>query len=123
MVFKQGDLILNFDRVRSSATDFIRSNPITTAAVALGVPLTFAGIATVRSSIKRRKKKKVAKRKKTRKRTTTKKRRSPTRRKKAKKRTHASPRHKGHKRVSFVTAGGKRVSFLVKPKRKKHSHK
>lgn len=36
--------------------------------------------------------------------------------KKRKRRTHRSPRHKGHKRVSFTTAEGKKVSFLVNPK-------
>lgn len=35
---------------------------------------------------------------------------------KGKRRTHRSPRHKGHKRVSFTTAQGKKVSFLVNPK-------
>jgi len=34
----------------------------------------------------------------------------------ARRRTHSSPRHKGHKRVSFTTASGKRVSFLANPK-------
>jgi len=40
--------------------------------------------------------------------------RKPVRRRK--KRTHSSPRHKGHKRVSFTTASGKKVSFLSNPK-------
>jgi len=35
---------------------------------------------------------------------------------KRKRRTHASPRHRGHKRVSFTTASGKKVSFLTNPK-------
>lgn len=51
---------------------------------------------------------------------TRKKRRAPKRRarvsRKRKRRTHRSPRHKGHKRVSFTTAEGKKVSFLVNPK-------
>lgn len=49
--------------------------------------------------------------------------RTPARRKRRKardgrrkRRTHRSPRHKGHKRVSFTTASGKKVSFLVNPK-------
>jgi len=33
-----------------------------------------------------------------------------------KRRTHRSPRHRGHKRVSFTTKEGKKVSFLVNPK-------
>lgn len=40
----------------------------------------------------------------------------PVRRKKRKKATHRSPRHRGHKRVSFTTADGKKVSFLANPK-------
>jgi len=52
------------------------------------------------------------------------KRKAPTRRtvkkrrvtRKRKRRTHRSPRHKGHKRVSFTTADGKKVSFLSNPK-------
>lgn len=51
---------------------------------------------------------------------TRKKRRAPTRRKritrKRKRRTHASPRHKGHKVVKFTTAEGKKVRFLVNPR-------
>lgn len=37
-------------------------------------------------------------------------------RKTAKRRTHRSPRHRGHKRVSFTTADGRKVSFLANPK-------
>ena len=33
-----------------------------------------------------------------------------------KRRTHRSPRHKGHKVVSFTTSTGKKVRFLVNPK-------
>jgi len=43
----------------------------------------------------------------------------PVRRRKTgprKKRTHRSPRHRGHKRVSFTTKTGQKVSFLVNPK-------
>lgn len=35
---------------------------------------------------------------------------------KRKRRTHRSPRHKGHKRVSFTTKDGRKVSFLSNPK-------
>lgn len=41
--------------------------------------------------------------------------RAPSRRKR-KRATHRSPRHPGHKRVSFTTADGKKVSFLANPK-------
>ena len=39
----------------------------------------------------------------------------PVRRRK-KARTHRSPRHTGHKRVSFTTKDGQKVSFLSNPK-------
>lgn len=35
---------------------------------------------------------------------------------KRKRRTHASPRHRGHKVVKFTTKDGKKVRFLVNPK-------
>jgi len=41
----------------------------------------------------------------------------PTRRRAPRRRaTHRRPRHRGHKRVSFTTAEGKKVSFLANPK-------
>jgi len=82
--FKSEDLLLNFDKIRSDVTDFIRGNPITIGAVALGVPLTFAGIRAVgRRAAKRRKttRKKVSGRRKTTRKRTTRKR--TTRRKRS----------------------------------------
>jgi len=38
------------------------------------------------------------------------------RRRTGKRRTHSSPRHRGHKRVSFTTSDGRKVSFLANPK-------
>ncbi len=38
-----------------------------------------------------------------------------TRSTRRKRRTHSSPRHRGHKRVSFTTADGRKVSFLANP--------
>jgi len=108
--FKEGDLILNFDRIRASATDFIRSNPITTGAIALGVPASFLGIAFVGRRVAKRKKKKKAKKKTTRKRT----RKTTKAKRRKRKHTHKSPRHKGHKVVSFRTKSGKMVRFKVK---------
>lgn len=113
--FKTEDLILNFDRIRSASTDFIRGNPITTTAIALGVPLSFLGIAAVGRRVAKRRKAKRKAKKRGKKRKVSRKRRA--------KRTHASPRHRGHKRVSFTTKDGKRVSFLVKKKAKRHKHK
>lgn len=116
--FKTEDLILNFDRIRSASTDFIRSNPITTTAIALGVPLTFVGIAAVGRRVARRKRKVTTKRKKRAVR-----RKVAGRIKRRKKITHRSPRHKGHKRVSFTTADGKKVNFLVRRKGGKRHRK
>jgi len=47
-------------------------------------------------------------------------RRAPARRKRA---THRSPRHKGHKRVSFTTKDGRKVSFLSNPRARHTRHR
>jgi len=121
MVFKQSDLLLNIDRIRMDVTDFIRGNPITAVAVGLGVPLSFAGIAAVGKRISKRRKKKNGRKK----RKGIIKRRNfrvaKIKRKSRKKISHRSPRHRGHKKVTFTTKEGKRVSFLVK--KPKHSHR
>jgi len=112
MVLRNGGTILTaLDRITQPVTDFIRGNPIVSTA-AIGIGTTGLVLGAV-SAVRKRRKKKAAKRKRV-----SKKKRS---RKKKKKVTHRSPRHKGHKRVSFTTAGGKRVNFLVK--RKAHTHK
>jgi len=118
MVFKSQDLILNFDRLRSSATDFIRGNPLISAGVALGAPLVVVGATAGIRGIRKRRKKKSAKRKKPVKRRKT---RSKTKKRKRKSVTHRSPRHKGHRMVTFTTKDGKRVRFKVK--KPAHSHK
>lgn len=114
MVFNRGridDLILNFDRIRDTATNFIRGNPIIAGGIGLGAPLALIGIAQVGRRVTRRKTKRRVSRKR-RKTATRKKARIPGKRRK----THRSPRHKGHKRVSFTTAQGQKVSFLVRKK-------
>jgi len=105
------DLILNIDRIRANVTDFIRSNPITTASVSLGAPIVAIGVAKGIGAIRKRKKKKKKVKKKNGRRKTTGRKTTGRKRK-----THRSPRHRGHKRVSFTTKGGKKVSFLVAPK-------
>lgn len=67
---------------------------------------------TTRKTVTRRKAPSGRKRKAPTRRTTRK--RKPVRRRK--RRTHSSPRHKGHKRVSFTTKDGRKVSFLSNPK-------
>ena len=108
--------------VTSPVTEFIRTNPVLAGSViAAGIGGT---VAVVRATTKRRKARKTTKRKV--RRATKRKiihrrgrhvRRTKARRQTRRKRqrvTHSRPRHKGHKRVSFTTAGGKRVSFLSK---------
>jgi len=126
------------ERITQQVTDFIRGNPlVATAVVGIGTTGLVASATSLFRS--RRKKKKVSKRKsrkrakvrrrgkkksaaqirRTRLRNLAKARRA---RRVGKKRTHASPRHRGHKRVSFTTASGKKVNFLVgkrKHKRRK----
>lgn len=113
MVLRNGGTILTaLDRITQPVTDFIRGNVlVSTAALGIGTTGLVLGAIAVR---KRRKKKRAAKKRVSRRRVSRKK-------KKKKAVTHRSPRHKGHKKVSFTTKGGKRVSFLVK--KKAHTHK
>jgi len=112
MVFKKEDLILNFDRIRADVTTFIRGNPLITAGIGLGTPLAIVGI----SKIRKKRKKAPSKRKPKRK---TKSRKKVSKRRK--KVTHRSPRHKGHKVVTFTTKDGKKVRFKVA--KKPHTHR
>ena len=104
----------SLDRITQRSTDFIRGNPIlSTALVGIGTSGLVVATAVIRRKVKKRKAKKKAKT--TRKRTT---------KKRKKRRTHASPRHKGHKFVTFTTKDGKKVKFKVAKKGPKHkSHK
>ena len=85
---------------------FVSEKPIQAGIAVLGVGAVPIGFLTATVIKKRKKQKKKVARKKS------------TRRKK--KATHRSPRHKGHKRVTFTTKGGKKVRFLVRPKKHKH---
>lgn len=93
----------------------IRRNPIVAGSVLGGSVI--GGLVVAQTIRKRRKKTKSTVRKRR------SKLRAGTKRRKTKKRkvTHRSPRHKGHKRVSFTTKDGKRVNFLVK--KKSHTHR
>ena len=110
-------LVVNIERILQPATDFIRGNPIiSTAIIGAGTSGLVTAIAVTRGARRsttakaRRKKSKKTGRKRDA-------RRTPRRKKKA---THRSPRHRGHKQVTFTTKGGKKVRFLVKPKKHKH---
>ncbi len=96
--FRREDLILNFDRIRSASTDFIRSNPITTTAIALGVPLTFVGIAAVRRRVTR---KRAARKRTTRKRAA----RKRTTRKRAARRKRSGLRKGVKQKIRFTKKG------------------
>ncbi len=103
-----------------SGTEFIRSNPIVAGTVVGGT-----GVLATQSIISRvKRRKRSAPRKRSRKKSASTGRK--TRKKVGRKRkspTHRSPRHKGHKRVSFITKDGRKVNFLVKKKSIKHTHK
>lgn len=107
----------SFERFAQPISDFIRTNPIISSAI-VGVTSigTVAGIAAV---VRRRRKKRTATRRRVKRRKAPRKR---VRRIKRRKRhvTHASPRHRGHKRVVFTTKDGRKVSFLVKKKSSSH---
>lgn len=118
-------ILTTLDRITGPITDFIRGNPIvSTAAIGIGTTGLIAGVAAVTRARKKRKKVSKKKRVRTRKRKVSTRKRAKIKKVSRRKRvTHRSPRHKGHKRVAFTTAGGKRVSFLVKKKTRRHSHK
>lgn len=117
---RREELVINLQRILQPVTDFIRGNPIvSTAAIGAGITGLVTAVAVVRK--RRAKKRKVIKRRKRIKKDGRRKRRKVGRRKVGRpkgrgKVTHRSPRHKGHKRVGFTTASGKRVSFLVRKK-------
>jgi len=95
--------------VLGRVNEFVRANPAVTGTIAIaGTGLLAAQI--IRSRAPKKRKTTRRKRKTTR-------RRAPTVRRRKKRATHRSPRHKGHKRVSFINKKtGKRVSFLVRAK-------
>ncbi len=110
---KGSPIATQFARVVGVVTSFGRSNPLITTAV---TGITATGIVAVaRARVKRKKKRAVKKR------VTTKRRKKVS--KKRKRATHASPRHRGHKRVSFINKKtGKRVSFLVRGTKRSPKH-
>lgn len=108
--------------ISERATQFIRENPLLTGAI---LSATIGGTAAIIATVRRRKT-----------RTTVSRRKAPRRKRRVMRRTkrkkvltrsgrhrlrattHRRPRHKGHKRVSFTTKGGKRVNFLVRKKQR-----
>jgi len=101
---------------------FVKSNPLLSGIIGSGIlgTLGVVGIGAIRR--RRKKSKSVRRRKSKRKASPIRRRRTSSammarmRRHRRKSVTHRSPRHKGHKRVSFITAKGQKVSFLVKRK-------
>ena len=100
-------IAMQFARVTGVVTSFGRSNPLIVTSIA---GITSAGLIAV-ARVRRKKKAKTTRRKK---------KAKTTRRKK--KATHRSPRHKGHKRVTFKTKSGKKVRFLVRGTKRSPSH-
>ncbi len=107
---KGSPIAQQFERVTGIVTSFGRSNPLIVTGIA---GLTTTGLVAV---ARIRKKRKAARKKRV---TTKKRRKKTTRRKKV---THRKPRHRGHKRVTFTTKGGKKVRFLVRKRRPRHAH-
>jgi len=106
--------------ILADINQFVRGNPfISTAALITTLTGITAGIVSVRRRRKVRKSRPVGRRRKKKKSSRRVRRKAGrTRRKRV---SHRSPRHKGHKRVSFTTKDGRRVNFLVK--KPKHSHR
>lgn len=104
----RSSVLTSLQRITAPISDFIRGNPIvSTAIIGIGTTGLVAGVAAVRRARKKKPRKKAVKR-------GVAKRKKPSKKKRI---THRSPRHKGHKRVSFINKKtGKRVSFLVRRK-------
>jgi len=101
----------------NTISEFVRNNPILSGLIGSGVLTTLGtlGVAVVR----RRRKARARPRRRVKRRKMRVSRGAITRRKRHRRGvTHRRPRHAGHKKVSFTTKGGKRVSFLVKRKRR-----
>ena len=129
---KASEFVNTIERLQQRVTDFIRGSPIVSTAV-VGIGTT--GLIAAATTLVRRKRKKKAsvRRKRSVKRRVGKKRskasvrrvrlRNLAKARRAKrtgrKHAHRSPRHKGHKRVAFITAQGKKVSFLVGKRHKR----
>jgi len=105
---KGSPIAQQFQRVTGVITSFGRSNPLLATSIA---GITGAGVVAVARV--RRKKKRVVRRGKKR----------VVRRGKRKRVTHRSPRHRGHKTVTFKTKGGKKVRFLVRGKKRSPKHR
>ena len=108
----------------SEITQFIRSSPIVSGVALGGSVLGGLGLLQIIRKVRKRKKTRIRKRTVrkaiTRRRRTRRKTSVVVRRKRRVGRhVHASPRHRGHKRVSFTTKTGQKVNFLVKSKRRK----
>jgi len=97
-----------FQRVTGIVTSFGRSNPLLVTSIA---GITGAGVLAVTRIRRKRKKAKTTRRRK----------KAVGRRRKRV--THRSPRHRGHKTVTFKTKGGKKVRFLVRGKKRSPKHR
>ena len=105
---KGSPIAMQFARVTGVVTSFGRSNPLIVTSIA---GITSAGLVAV-ARVRRKKKATTTRRKK----------KATTTRRKKKRVTHRSPRHKGHKRVTFKTKSGKKVRFLVRGTKRSPSH-
>jgi len=103
----------------NTISEFVRNNPVLTGLIGSGVLATLgtAGVAIIR---RRKRSKTKARRRPARRKSIRRRKTSIMRRRKHRKGvTHRSPRHRGHKKVTFTTKQGKRVSFLVKKRKRR----
>ena len=98
LVFNKQDLILNFDKIRSDVTDFARSNPLTASLIAIGTPVSFAGIAAIGKKVTTRKKAK------TKKRTTRKKKKNGRRKTTTRRRSCPCPKRRTRRKSGIARA-------------------
>lgn len=124
-------MLNSLSRIGENVTELVQENPLVAiGVVAGGTALTtgalIGGVSAIRkrkarkrTTVRKKSKRKISRRVihhvHTRKRKVRRPRiRVTRRRRKVKHISHRSPRHKGHKRVSFTTKTGQKVSFLSK---------
>lgn len=110
-------------QIAGQISQFIRTNPIITGASFGGSVLGGLAVAQIIRRVRKKRKAKAKRKATTRKRAKRRKAVAPRRRKRRVTRrrhtSHSSPRHAGHKVVSFTTASGQKVKFKVKSKRRR----
>ena len=102
----------------SQVSQFVRQSPLLTGAIVGGTGLITGGGIIISQQIRKKKATKLRP-----KRRTFRPRVSRVKRVSRVRASHRSPRHRGHKRVTFTTKTGEKVRFLVRGEKRSPKHK